>query len=140
MSKKNPYNKFEIIFSAGLGEFRVFRKKPVTRIDGVTAHFNGNVENRGNREIALGARRRAEADRTVGSPDMGGICVRAGKNRDRFQTDRTACADRPERDFPAVGDKDARYTRSGRDVGHAVAPMVLVNNGVSPYKTIDFIF
>ena len=60
----------------------------------------------GHVEVALGRRRRADADRLVGHGDVLEVAVDGGVHRDRRDAERVARAQDAQRDLAAVGDDD----------------------------------
>ena len=70
------------------------------------------VEDRVDPEVALRRRRRPEADRLVGDPDVGRRRVRVAVDRDRLDAELVAGPDDPDRDLAAVRDEDTPKRRT----------------------------
>ena len=97
-----------------LGEARVLRQEAVAGMDGVGAGDLAGGEQARDVEIALGRRRRADADALVGQAHVHGVGVGRRMHRDRGDADFLAGALDPERDLAAVGDQDLVEHRSSR--------------------------
>ncbi|MPL84613.1 hypothetical protein SDC9_30578 [bioreactor metagenome] len=89
-----------------LHEVRVFRKEAIARMDRLGAGDLAGGDDRGDREIALGRRRRADADALVGHAHMHGVAVGGRVHRDRGDPHLAAGADHPQGDLAPVGDQD----------------------------------
>ena len=76
----------------------------------------------------------------IGRPDVKRTGIGLRMHAYRLKAEPVTGPDGAKRDLAAIGDKHACYFCSSRDVVHAAAPFVPINDSVSPYKTIDFIF
>ena len=87
-------------------------------MDRLGAGRQGGVDDRIDAQVALGRRRRSEADRGIRHRDMHRVGVGVAVDGDRFHAQVVAGADEPDGDLPAVRDEDATERRGG----HAAAP------------------
>jgi hypothetical protein len=90
---------------ARAGERRVLRQEPVAGVDRLRARAPRRVEHRLDREVRLGRRRGAEAQRRVGRADVWRAAVGVGVDGDRPEPERPRGAQDPQRDLAAVGDQ-----------------------------------
>ncbi len=90
-----------------LGELGVLGKEAVARMDRVGAGDFGGRDDRGDVEIAVGGRRRADADRMVGQADMHRVGIGGRMHRHGLDAHFMRRAVDAERDLAAVGDQDA---------------------------------
>ena len=96
---------------AGLGECRVLGEETVPRIDGVAAPALGDMQQRGNVQIALRRGRRPDADRVVRNPAMGRIAIGLGIDRGGFNSQSPADAGGTQGDLAPVGDEKMLHVR-----------------------------
>ena len=96
----------------GLREGRPLRQEAIARVDRLGAGVEGGLDDGVDPQVALGRRRRAEADRDVGQPDVGRRGVRVAVDRDGLDAQLAAGADDPDGDLAAVGDQDAPEGRT----------------------------
>ena len=90
----------------GFREACVLRQEAVARMNGVDARDGRCRQDRGNVQVAVAGRRRADANRLVGQTDMHGIAVGRRVNRYGLDTHLAAGAMDAKRDFTPVGDQD----------------------------------
>ena len=89
-----------------LGETGILREEAVAGMDRVgMADLSGRNDVR-DVEIGLVRRRRADANRLVREPDVHGVGVGGGVNRDRLDAHFVASAVDAKRYFAPVGDQD----------------------------------
>ena len=93
-------------FFDNLRETRVFREKPIARMDGFGARDLAGGEDRRLVQIALRGRRRPDADALIRQPHMHCTGVRGRVNGDRLDPHLTGGADDTERDLAPVCDQD----------------------------------
>ena len=96
----------ETVCLDSFGEARILRQEAVARMDGVGAGDRRGGEDGGNVEVALAGRRRADAHRFVGQPDMHRVAVGGRMDGDGLDAHLAAGAVDTERDLAAVGDED----------------------------------
>ena len=89
-----------------LGEARVLRQKAVAGMDRFGAGDLAGRDDRGNVEIGLRGRRRADAHALIGQPHMHRIGVGGGMDRDGRDAHLLAGAVDAKRDLAAIGDED----------------------------------
>ena len=89
-----------------LGELGVLGEEPVAGVDRVRPGQLRGREHRRHVEVALAGGRRADADGLVGEPNVQGVRVGRGVDRNRRDPQLLAGPDDAERDLPAVGDQD----------------------------------
>ena len=89
-----------------LGEAGVLRQKPIAGVHGLGAGDFAGGDDRGDVQVALGGRRRADADALVGEAHPHGGRVRLGVHGDGGDAHLLAGAVDPKRDLAPVGDED----------------------------------
>jgi hypothetical protein len=94
------------VLGQDLGKSRIFGKEAVAGMDGVGAGDLAGRDERGDVEIALGGRRRADANAFVGQAHMHGVLVGRGMNGHRLYAKLAAGTQHSERDLAPVGDQD----------------------------------
>ncbi len=99
-------NEADVMIGQNFGEFGVFRKKAIAGVDGVGAGDLAGGEQRGNIEIGLPRRRRADAHRFVGQLDVHGFGVDGRVDGDRGDSQLLRGAQDSQGDFAAIGDQD----------------------------------
>ena len=99
---------------ADLGELGVLCQEAVAGMDGLGAGDLGRGDDPGDVEVALPARRVADAHVLVGEADVEGVAVGLGIDRHRPHAQLAAGADHPERDLAPVGDQDLAEHVFGR--------------------------
>ena len=104
----------EIVVLARAHEGRVLGEEAVAGVNGLAAGRLGGGDHVRDPEVALGRRRRADADRAVREPDMQSIVVGGGVHGDRFGAELVDRADHPDGDLAAVCDQDpGEHQRTG---------------------------
>ncbi len=88
------------------GEARVLREEAVAGMDRVGAGDLAGGQDRGDVEVGVLGRRRADADALVGEAHMHGVGVGGGMDGDRRDAQFLAGAQHAERDLAPVGDQD----------------------------------
>ena len=88
-----------------LGELGVFAEEAIAGMDRVGVGDLGRRDDVGDVEIAVLGRRRADADRFVGQPDVHRIGVGGRMDRDRLDAHLMAGAMDAQRNLAAVGDQ-----------------------------------
>ncbi len=88
-----------------LGELRVFGQKTVAGVDGVGVDHFGRGNDVGDVEVAVARRRRADAHRFIGQPDVHRFGVGGRVDGHGLDAHFVASAVNPERDFAAIGDE-----------------------------------
>jgi hypothetical protein len=86
----------------GGGEFRILRKEPVARVDGVGARGTGRGDQLPRVQISVAA---LEVDAGVGLGHMRGCGVRIGVHSDGADAEPPAGGEHPAGDLAAVGDQ-----------------------------------
>ena len=89
----------------GARERRALGQEPVARVHGARTRPRGGVEDRLGVEIRLARGRRPDADRDVRGPDVLGVLVRVGEDRDRRDAQAVRGAGDPHRDLTAARDE-----------------------------------
>ncbi|MBW3551114.1 MAG: FAD-binding protein, partial [Proteobacteria bacterium] len=89
-----------------LGEVGVLAEKTVARMDRLGVGDLGRRDDLRHVEVAVGRRRRADADRFVGHRDVLEVAIHGGVHRDGMDAQRVAGAQNAQGDFAAVGDYD----------------------------------
>src|SRR5690606_4305541 len=89
-----------------LGEAGVLGQEAVAGVDRLGAGDLGRRDDRGDVQIGLGRRRRADADALVGQAHPHGAAVGLGVNGDGGDSHLLACAVDAQRDLAPVGDQD----------------------------------
>ena len=105
----------DVVIGQNFGEFGVFRKKAIAGMDGVGAGDFAGGEQRGNVEIGLARRRRADAHRFVGELDVHGFGVGGRMDGDRGDSQLLRGAQDSQGDFAAIGDQDFFEHRGSDD-------------------------
>ena len=108
-------DELDVAALADVGEVRVLGEKSVAGMNRIDVADFGRADDAVDLQIAVGARRRADADRFVGELHVERIHVRLGINRQRLDAEFLAGADDAERDFAAIGDQD--FVEHARDAG-----------------------
>ena len=122
----------DVVLGEDLGEARVLGKKAVAGMDGVGAGDLAGGEQRGNVEIAVARRRRADADAFVGEPHMHGVGIGGRMHRDGRDAELLAGAQDAQRDLAAIGDEDLLEHRVSQGIG-GITSMITISG--SPYST-----
>ncbi len=99
-------DEFQIVLGKDLGEAGVFGEKAVAGMHGIGAGDLAGGQQRGDVEIAVLRRRRADADALVGKAHMHGVGVGGGMHGDRRDAELLAGAQHAQRDFAAIGYED----------------------------------
>ena len=94
------------VLGKNFGKARIFREKPVARVDRIGAGDLAGREERWNIEIAVPCRRRANADALVGKPHVHGIGIGGRVHGDRWNAELLAGAQDPECDLATIGDEN----------------------------------
>ena len=89
-----------------LGEVGVLAQEAVTGMDRLRVGDFRRGDDRRHVEVAVGRRRRTDADRLVGHGDVLEVAIDGGMHRDRADAQRVARAQDAQRDLAAVGDDD----------------------------------
>ena len=95
-----------LVLGENVGEARVLGEKAVAGMDCVGAGDLAGGEQRGDVEIGVARRRRADADALVGELDVHRLLVGGRIDRDRGDAEFLGRAQDAQRDFAAVGDQD----------------------------------
>ena len=88
-----------------LGEMRVLRQEAVTGVDGVGSGSLGGGDDLRDIEVRLGRRVAAERVRLISHPDVTGVTVRVGVDRDRAIARVAAGPDNADCDLAPIGDE-----------------------------------
>ena len=88
-----------------LGELRILGEEAVAGVDRVGVDDFGGRNDVGDVEVAVGGRRRADADRFVGEADVHRVGVGGRMDRDRLDAHFVAGAMDAQRDLAAIGDQ-----------------------------------
>jgi len=88
------------------GKPGIFRQEAVAGVDRIALGDFGSRDDVGDVEIALTSRRRADADRVIGQPDVHRIGIGGGVHRDRFDPHFMRRTVDAQRNFAAIGDQD----------------------------------
>ena len=88
------------------GKMRIFREKAVAGMDRICAADLGGRDDRRDRQIAVGGRRRADADRLIGKTHMHRVGVCGAVHGYGLDAEFLGCAQNPQGNFPAIGDQD----------------------------------
>ena len=96
----------EIVLLARAHEGRVLGEEAVAGVNGLAAGRLGCGDHVRDPEVALGGRRRADADRAVREPDVQSVVVGGGVHGDRFGAELVDRADHPDGDLAAIRDQD----------------------------------
>src|SRR5262245_6913016 len=100
-------DELDLASAANFGEVRVFGEKPVAWMDGLDVGDFGSADDAWDVKVALGRRRRSDADGFVGQIEVGRAAVRLAEHRDHFNAQVAAGADHPQRDLATVAYEDA---------------------------------
>ncbi len=92
---------------AGLGELGALREEAVAGVQRVAARAAGRVDERAGVEVRGRGRRRSDAHRGVGEPDVRQLGVGVGVHGDRAEAELAAGADHARGDLGPVGDEHA---------------------------------
>ncbi len=96
----------DVVILEDFREARILRQEAVARMQRVRAGDLAGRQQRGNVEIGIARRRRADADGFVGEPHVHRIGVGGRIDRDRRDPQLLRRAKNAKRDFAAVGDQD----------------------------------
>ena len=96
----------EAVINADLGEVGVFGQEAVAGMNRVGVGDFGGGDQRLGLQVALGRRRRADADGFVGELDVQRLAVGGGTDGDGFDAEFAAGADDAQRDLAPVGNED----------------------------------
>ena len=99
-------DEMQIVLGEDLGEAGVLGQEAVAGMHGIGAGDLAGREQRGDVEIAVLRRRRADADALVGKPHMHRVGVGGGMHGDRGDAELLARAQHAQRDFAAIGYED----------------------------------
>ena len=99
-------DEMQIVLGEDFGEAGVFRQEAVAGMHGIGAGDLAGREQRGDVEIAVLGRRRADADALVGEPHMHGVGVGGRMHRDGGDAELLARAQHAQCDFAAIGYED----------------------------------
>jgi hypothetical protein len=100
----------------------ILRQKAVSGMDGVGVGPFRRRHDRMDVEIARARRRRADPDRLIGGPDVDGVDVGIGVDRDGADAEAAAGSHHAQRDLAAIGDQH-RANWAGRiEKRHDAAP------------------
>ena len=87
-------------------EVGVLGEEAVAGVDAVGAAVADRAEDRVGVEVALGCRLPAEGVRLVGQPDVQGVPIELGVDRDGLDAELASGADHAHGDLATVGDQD----------------------------------
>ena len=120
----------------------VFGQKAITRVNRITACCNGDVNQRGNRQITVLRRRRSDTHCPIGSPDVRRNRIGCGINGNRLEAKTVANVDRSQCNLTSIGDQNTLETQHFSLLGHSDARNSenLKFLRVSLNKTIDFVY
>ena len=90
------------------GELRILAQEAITGVNRIGMGNFGCSDDRGDVEIAVGRRRRTDADSVIGQPHVHRIGIGGGVHRDRLDPHLMRSAVDAQRDFAAIGDQNAR--------------------------------
>ena len=96
----------EVVLLARGHERRVLREEAPARVDRLAAGRLRRRDHARDAQVALGRRRRADADRTVGHAHVHGVLVDGRVDRDRLDAQLVQRADHAHRDLAAVRDQN----------------------------------
>ena len=97
-------DKRQVVIFDDLYELRVFRQEAISGVDGLRTGYFAGCDDRGDRQIAVGGLRRADADGFIGHTHVHRIAVGSRVHRDGFDTHLAARTDDAKRNFTTVGD------------------------------------
>ena len=116
------------------GKVGVLREKAVSGMDGLGVADRRGSQDGDGVQVTFGRRRRADADRLVGEPDVHGVGVGRRMYGDGANPHLAAGADDAERDFSPVGDQDlVEHERVRRSSGPRAGQAI--SSSGSPYST-----
>ncbi len=95
----------------GLGEGSPFGQKTISGMDRIRPGLSGGLDQGLDIKIALNRVGRADHDRLIGLPDIGGVLIRLGIDGDRGHAHPAAGPDHPTDDLSPVGDEQLTYHR-----------------------------
>ena len=104
----------DVVRGEDVGEARVLGEEAVARMHGVGAGDLAGRDDARNVEVALGRRRRPDADALVGEPHMHRVGVGGRMHRDGLDAELLAGPQHPQRDLAAIGDQDFGEHLRGR--------------------------
>src|SRR5581483_3121820 len=141
-------DKSDVAGGADFGEVGVLGKKPVAGVNRVNVSEFRRADDRGDVQVTLRGRRRADADGLVGEADVQGVAVGFRMHRDGFDIELLAGPDDAAGDLAAIGDQDflehksggrrlfpGRLQLSGKRVLPATGYYSLIPNSGWPYST-----
>src|SRR3954463_50852 len=96
----------DVVALDDLGEARILAEEAVARVDRIGVADLGRRDDRRDVQIGFARRRRPDADRLVGEPDVHGIGVGGRMDRDRLDAHLMARAVDAKRYLTAVRNKD----------------------------------
>ena len=96
----------DVVLLDDVGEARVLAQEAIARVDRVGLGDLGGRDDVRDVEVAVGGRRRPDADRLVGEPDVHRVGVGGRMDRDRPDPHVVRRAVDAQRDLAAVGDQD----------------------------------
>ena len=99
-------NEFDPVILYDLHKVRVLGEKPIARMDRFGPRDLACRDDRGDRQIAVGAGGRADTDAFIGHAHMHRISIGGGMHGDCLNTHFARSADHAQRDFPAIGDEN----------------------------------
>ncbi len=99
-------NELDVILGTHAGKLGVLREESVAGVNRIGIGDFRCRDDVGNVEVALGALRRANANRLVGETHVEALRVGCGIHRHRLDAHFLAGADHPEGNLTAVGDQD----------------------------------
>ena len=115
-------DELEVAAPADLGEVRVLAQEAVAGVDRLDVGDLGGGDEPGDVQVAVGARRLADADRAVGQLQVGGVAVGLRVDGDDLDAQLLAGADDPQRDLAAVGHQDPLKHRQASPRSNGTAP------------------
>ena len=98
----------EVVLEARAGEGRVLGEKAIPGMDCLAAGGDCRGDHARDAEVALRRRRRPDAHRVVGEPDVHRVAVGSRVHGDRLDPELVRRADHANGDLAPVGDEDAR--------------------------------
>ncbi len=96
----------DVMLFENLGEARVLGQEPIARMYSVGAGDFAGGQQRGNVEIGIARRGRADADGLVGELHVHGVGVGGRVHGDRRDAELLRRAENSQRDFAAIGDEN----------------------------------
>jgi len=101
-------DELDLAVAAHLGETRVLGQEAVTGMDRLDVRDFGGREDGGGVQVGLGGGLSADADGIVREPQVGGITIGAGVDRDGFDAHVAAGSNDTKGDFASVGYENSR--------------------------------